>query len=163
MADQCMQFQDIHEGIPDGTSEEMTKTIKRRNKKNARLYRAVRHVLKHNFDLKDAVPEHPKDFAQASSKLNPDDTSQFIAILGLIKADNWDDPSNGKEKPSPDDLMHTGPGDDMTFVIDRRFVDAVVEAVKEYTAASKLFNNVYKLMRDEAAEGFAKPKSSATP
>jgi hypothetical protein len=160
MADQCLQYQDIFEEIPSGTSAEETKTIKARNEKNERLYKAVRYVLKNNFDLKDAIPEDPKSFATA--KLADADRAQFIAILGLMQADNWDDPRNGKERPSPDDLLYPGHSKETAFVIDRRFVDAVVDAVKEYTAASKLFNNVFALMRDESSEGFTKPRSSAS-
>lgn len=160
MAEQCLQYQDIHEEIPSGASEDVRHTIQLRNEKNDRLYRAVRWVLKKNFDVKDAIPEDPKSFATA--KLADSDVAQFIAIIGLIKADNWDDPTNGKDSPSSDDLMFRGPNAKTSFVIDRRFVNAVVEAVKEYTAASDLFNNVYKLMRDEAAEGFGKPKPTAS-
>jgi hypothetical protein len=160
MAEHCLQFQDIHEEIPSGASEDTKIAIKARNAKNDRLYKAVRWVLKKNFDVKDAIPEDPKSFATA--KLADADVAQFIAILGLIKADNWDDPRNGKDKPSVDDIMFRGSSAETSFVIDRRFIDAVVEAVKEYTAASDLFNNVYKLMRDEAAEGFGKPKSHAS-
>jgi len=160
MAEQCLQYQDIHEEFPSGASEEVRQAIHDRNEKNARLYRAVRWVLKKNFDVKDAIPEDPKSFATA--KLADPDVAQFIAILGIIKADNWDDPSNGKEAPSSDDLMFRGASPKASFVIDRRFVNAVVEAVKEYTASSDLFNNVYKLMRDEAAEGFGKPKPATS-
>jgi hypothetical protein len=159
MAEQCLQYQDIHEEIPSGASADEVRAIKKRNEKNERLYKAVRYVLKHNFDLKDAIPEDPKSFATA--KLSDGDRAQFIAILGLIQADNWDDPRNGKERPSTDDAMYPGHSVETSFVIDRRFIDAVVEAVKEYTAASKLFNNVYKLMRDEATEGFDKPRHAA--
>jgi hypothetical protein len=160
MAEQCLQFQDIYEEIPSGASAEESKAIKKRNEKNERLYKAVRYVLKNNFDLKDQIPEDPKAFATA--RLADGDRAQFIAILGLIQADNWDDPRNGKDRPSTDDVMYPGHSAETSFVIDRRFVDAVVEAVKEYTAASKLFNNVYKLMRDEAAEGFEKPRTTAS-
>jgi hypothetical protein len=162
MAEQCLQFRDIyeHEETPSGASPDEIKAIKARNEENERVYKAVRYVLKHNFDLKDAIPEDPKSFATA--KLADADVAQFIAILGLMKADNWSDPRNGKVKASVDDLTYPGHSTETSFVIDRRFVDTVVEAVKEYTAASKLFNNVYKLMRDEANEGFVKPKTNAS-
>lgn len=160
MAEQCLQYHDIYEEIPSGASDQEAQAIKDRNQKNGRLYKAVRYVLKQNFDLKDTLPEEPKSFATA--KLSDTDRAQFIAILGIIHADNWDDPRNGKDRPSTDDVVYPGHSAETAFVIDRRFIDAVVEAVKEYTAASKLFNNVYKLMRDEATEGFDKPRSTAS-
>jgi hypothetical protein len=152
MADQCLQFNDVFE-VPSGSDEDQ-KNATKRNERNDKLYRAVRYVLKTNFDLKDNIPEDPKSFATA--QLPDTDRAQFIGILGLIQADNWTDPSNGKIKQSPDDLFYRGATLETSFVIDRRFVDAVVEAVKEYTASSKLFNNIYKLMRDEAVAGFDK-------
>lgn len=88
---------------------------------------------------------------------------QFVAILGLIHADNWDDPSNAKIRESADDLVDRG--DEKTkqpMIIDRRFVDAVVEAVKEYTASSQLFHKVYGLMRTEALKGFTRKSPSST-
>jgi hypothetical protein len=81
------------------------------------------------------------------------DRAQVVAILGLIHADNWEDPSNGKISPNTDDILVKGAGKDEFIVIDRRFIDAVVDAVKEYTASSDLYNNVFDLMLAEAAEG----------
>jgi hypothetical protein len=148
MAEQCVQFPDIFEQIPKGTPKDERKIIEERNAKNERLYKAVRYILKTNFDLKDQIPAEPEDFAGA--QLSSTERAQFVAILGIIQADNWDDPRNGKDKPSVDDAYVRGDKGEAAFVIDRRFIDAVVEAVKEYTASSKLFNNVYELMRDVA-------------
>ena len=163
MDDNCLQFQDIHERYPSkDPPKEVRDAVDERNRKNHLVYRAVRWVLTKNFHLNAAIPEKPQDFATAATKLPPADVTQFTAILGLMRADNWDNPTNGKTKASEDDLTYRGANEDTSFVIDRRFVDAVVEAVKEFTAASDLFNNVYTLMRDEATEGFGKPKSTAS-
>jgi len=173
MAD-CLQFHDIFES-PQGKPKDVALQIKQRNTRNELIYKAVRHVLKHDFDFKDRIPVEPTSFPTA--QLADSDRAQFIAILGIIQADNWEDPRNGKERPSVDDVFVDGteagstatwdwkgdPGKPITeFVIDRRFVDAVVEAVKEYTASSKLFNNVYKLMREEASEGLDGKRASAS-
>jgi hypothetical protein len=147
MADEtCLQYPDIYEELPGDATELM----KEKHAGKVRVYRAVRHVLKENFNLGGSIPEDPKGFATAAPKLPRADVAQFAGILGLIKADNWEDSTNSKAKPSADDLTYPNVE---KFVIDRRFVEAVVEAVKEYTAASKLFNKVYDLMHDEAAKG----------
>ncbi|MBX3160374.1 MAG: hypothetical protein KF773_30700 [Deltaproteobacteria bacterium] len=158
MADaNCLQFHDIWEK-PSGQTGEAKDKLDERNAVSAKLYRAVRFVLRANFHLSDTVPEEPDAFATAH--LGDADRAQFVGILGLIRADNWTDPTNGKTRPSTDDLYFRGHTEKQSFVIDRRFVDAVVEAVKEYTANSALFHNVYKLMRDEALAGFDnKPKA----
>jgi hypothetical protein len=153
---ECEEYPDIYRPIPPGTPSDEAKKIETQNEVNERLYLAVRYVLRRDFDLKDAIPAEPKSFP---GKLSDEDKAQFVGILGLIHADNWEDPSNGKRAPGPDDVLVRGDGKNETFVIDRRFIDSVVDAVKEYTASSELFNNVYKLMREEAGTGpDAKPR-----
>ena len=147
---ECEEFPDIFKPIPSGMPRDEAAKIKAENDRNERLYLAVRQVLKRDFDFRDRIPEEPQNFpGQLSSK----DKAQFTGILGIIHADNWEDPSNGKESPGADDIVVRGDAKNENFVIDRRFIDAVVEAVKEYTASSELFNNVYALMREEASNG----------
>ncbi|MEO8551202.1 MAG: hypothetical protein ABI678_14565 [Kofleriaceae bacterium] len=144
---ECKHFNDIYEKPPklngdNPSSKKDHDAVVDRNNRNARIYRAVAVVLEKNF--KTILPDKPEDFP---GKLEDQDLAKASAILGLILADNWQDPSNGKTLANADDL----PGKD--GVIDRRFIDAVVDAVKEYTTASDLYNNVFKLMIAEAAEG----------
>ena len=145
--DECEKYPDIHQ-TPTGSPEERAK-IEATNLKNERIYMAVKHVLESDFDF-NGVPHDPTSFP---GTLKGKDRAQVAAILGLIHADNWEDPSNGKISPNTDDLLVKGAGKDEFFVIDRRFIDAVVDAVKEYTASSDLYNNVFELMLAEAAEG----------
>lgn len=156
----CEKYPDIYREIPPGTPRDQAARIKAENDRNERLYLAVRHVLKKDFDFKDRIPEEPQDFP---GQLNDKDKAQFTAILGIIHADNWEDPTNGKDIPGPDDVLIRGDAKNETFVIDRRFIDAVVDAVKEYTASSDLYNNVFKLMREEASEGTDhRPRTTAS-
>lgn len=175
----CLHFHDIYEN-PKDKPKDLQKEIRRRNFNNELIYKAVRYVLKNDFDLfKSAaassttptcmIPVEPSDFAP--EKLSDNERVQFIGILGILQADNWEDPRNGKEKPSLDDVFVAGDDAGSTappdggpaitrFVIDRRFIDAVVEAVKEYTASSKLWSNVYQMMRAEASEGSDEARTS---
>ena len=145
--DECEKYPDIYQ-TPKGSKDEVAK-ITAENLKNERIYMAVKHVLESDFDFKTLPPE-PVAFP---GMLKGKDRAQVVAILGLIHADNWEDPSNGKISPNTDDILVKGAGKDEFIVIDRRFIDAVVDAVKEYTASSDLYNNVFDLMLAEAAEG----------
>jgi hypothetical protein len=152
---ECKHFNDIYEKPPkpvpgNPSSERDHQGLIDRNLRNAKIYRAVAVVLEKNF--KTVLPAEPEHFP---GDLKDNDLAKASAILGLIHADNWQDPSNGKTLANADDL----PGKD--GVIDRRFIEAVVDAVKEYTSASDLYNNVFKLMIAEAAEGFSPPAPSS--
>ena len=141
----CEHFYDVYEKPGTQTGKDLEE-LNKRNKRNARIYKAVRVVLEKDFNIK-SMPPRPEDFP-GGLKDKEKDLAQVVAILGVIHADNWQDPSNGKTSPNPDDLL-----DEDKHVVDRRFVDAVVDAVKEYTSASDLFSNVFELMLAEAAEG----------
>ena len=147
---ECEVFPDIFKPIPSGTPKDVSDKLKKENDRAERLYLAVRLVLQRDFDFGERVPEEPKDFP---GKLQTKEKAQFVGILGIILADNWEDPTNGKDLPGPDDIVVRGDSKNENFVVDRRFIDAVVDAVKEYTASSDLYNNVYDLMRDEASRG----------
>ena len=143
----CDKFPDIYEPLNPDAKKGDPEYV-RFERQEAR-YRAVKKVLEDDFKFKD-VPNEGKDFP---GKLTGDGLARMCAIFGIINADNWQDPSNGKTKPNTDDFQFPGvngvPGD----VIDRRFIDAVVDAVKEYTSSAGLFNDVFTLMQAEAAMG----------
>jgi hypothetical protein len=147
----CEKYPDIYESPPDKPAFERER-IEERNKRNANIYMAIKAVLEKDFGIKTMPPEPDKFPGGLKGK----ELAQVTAILGIIHADNWEDPSNGKSEANTDDSFVDGK------VIDRRFVDAVVEAVKEYTASSDLYNNVFTLMLAEAAEGVSptRPPSS---
>lgn len=155
----CEEYPDIYRPIPSGTPKDEAAKQKAQNDKHERLYLAVRHVLKRDFDFKDRIPEEPQNFP---GQLSDKDKAQFVSILGIIHTE-WEDPTNGKDLPGPDDVLVRGDARNETFVIDRRFIDSVVDAVKEYTSSSELFNNVFKLMREEAAEGLDSSTKPRTP
>ena len=141
----CDKFPDIYDPLPI-PEPPPTDPAQHRFKQQQAIYRAVKTVLENDFKFKD-IPNEPKDFP---GKLTGDALARVCAIFGIINADNWQDPSNGKTKPNTDDVQldgTTGP------VIDRRFIDAVVDAVKEYTSSAGLFNDVFTLMQAEAAMG----------
>lgn len=150
----CDRFNDVFEQIPPNATKVEKKAIEDRNRTNARIYHAVKDVLERDFSIK-TMPPSPEQFP-GGLKDSKEDLAKVTAILGLIHADNWQDPANGKTVPNTDDIVGTDGS-----IIDRRFIDAVVDAVKEYTTASKLFNNVFELMIAEAAEGVS-PAPSQT-
>lgn len=152
----CEDYPDIFEEPKANATAEERARFKEKNDSRERIYLAVRDVLRKDFGI-SGIPEEPQNFK--GSTMKDEDRAQFTAILGLILADNWDDPTNGKTEPGADDRMHRGDAKNERFVIDRRFIEAVVDAVKEYTASSELFNKVFKLMRAEAAEGLNKPRT----
>jgi len=157
---ECKHFNDIYEKPPKvgqgGVTQKEHDAIVDRNKRNSKIYYAVATVLEKNF--KTVLPATPEQFPGG---LKDDELAKASAILGLILADNWQDPSNGKTIANADDMTDKNLKDEngKDGVIDRRFIDAVVDAVKEYTTASDLYNNVFKLMVAEAAEG---PSATAT-
>jgi hypothetical protein len=153
---ECEKYPDIYQ-TPTGSKEEVDR-IKRENEKNERIYMAIKSVLETDFDFK-ALPPDPQSFPGG---LKGKEKAQVVSIVGLIKTE-WEDPSNGKFSPNTDDAVVKGAGKDEYFVIDRRFIDSVVDAVKEYTSSSDLFNNVFDLMLAEAAGGVpATPPHKAT-
>jgi hypothetical protein len=141
----CDTFPDIYDPLPN-PEPPATDPAQVRYKQQQAIYRAVKKVLEDDFKFKD-IPNEPKDFP---GKLTGDNLSRVCAIFGIINADNWLDPSNGKIKPNTDDVQLDGVNGP---VIDRRFIDAVVDAVKEYTSSAALFNDVFTLMQAEAAKG----------
>ena len=147
----CKDFYDIYdssgdkkEGHPEPKlTDEERAALKDKNDRNEKLYRAVAEILKEDFKI--VLPPDPKQFP---GSLKGEALAQAVAILGIIQADNWQDPANGKTSPNSEDRP-IGKHD----VIDRRFIDAVVDAVKEYTSSSHLYNRVFELMLAEAAQG----------
>jgi hypothetical protein len=143
--DDCDKFPDIYQKLPNPAPPENDPVRIRHDQQVAR-YRAIKAVLENDFNFKDL----PHDAVDFPGKLQGDDLARVCAIFGIINADNWQDPSNGKVKPNADDIQLDGANGP---VIDRRFIDAVVDAVKEYTSSSTLYNHVFSLMTAEAAKG----------
>lgn len=147
----CDVFNDVYEKPRDNAPKAELDALKARNDLNARIYFAVKKVLEKNFSI-TGMPPDPEKFPGG---LKGDPLAQVAAILGIIHADNWQDPSNGKTSPNTDDMQA-----DDKHVIDRRFIDAVVDAVKSYTSSSDLYKKIFHLMVAEAGQGVSPAPSS---
>jgi len=138
----CDSFPDIWQD-PRGDEAKRQANIAHR-----RVYQAARYILTHDFrrDLEDKIPKEPKDFPGNPSQLLEEDIAMMVAVHGILIADNWD-PSMGKTTPTQGDLPEKVDG----MVVDRRFVEATVAAVKEYTSQNDLFNQCFQLLKTETA------------
>jgi len=143
----CYKFPDIWlDLIPAPTDSESQKKRAEDSARRARLYAATLTVLTKNFCVETRnIPVKPKDFEydtdQAdtarhgpAAKKYKQDIVEMASIIGLLLASGWEDPSIGKTHSDDGDLDDQKTWDGKTFIADRRFVDAVVAAVKEYTA-----------------------------
>jgi len=146
----CDSFPDIWQD--PGTPVDETK--RQANIAHRRVYQAARYILIHDFrrDLENKIPREPKDFPGNPSQLSDEDIALVVAVHGILIADNWD-PSMGKMTPTQGDLPEKVDG----MVVDRRFVEATVAAVKEYTSQNDLFNQCFRLLKTETAPSAAPP------
>jgi len=143
---QCDQFPDIWQDPPDSKDPQF-KTIERQNDLHGRIYRAARTIMVKDFCASTQLPEDPKDFPGNHGQLTSSQIAQMAAVHGILLADGWD-PSMGKTSASGDDLLiDAGGGKHM--VVDRRFIDAVVAAVQEYTSRAALFNSCFTFLQQE--------------
>jgi hypothetical protein len=142
----CYKFPDIWlDLIPAPADKDSQRIRKEEKERRARVYAATLSVLTNNFCVHDVnIPVHPQDFEYdtdkadsakhpATAKKYKQDILEMASIIGLLLGGGWEDPSMGKTKPVDGDL-EAKTWDGNPFVADRRFVDAVVAAVKEYTA-----------------------------
>jgi hypothetical protein len=146
---ECPKFPDIFEslqGVPEGKKEE----VRQRNEQRERVYRAVRHLLKEHFGFDDGAPPEPRQFP--SARMNEAQIARFTAVYGQMVADNWTDPSLGRPVPGTDDIEIDGGSNSPRIVVARRFIDAVVEAVQDYTANADLFKKVYGFLRETGTD-----------
>lgn len=133
-------FPDVHDqplpypesDVPDPRNQ----ATKEANALHDRVYEAVMYVLVNDFQfLQGRAPPQQSAFP---GDLDEDEQSLFLAVYGILLADGWD-PTMGKTEPGPDDTIIT---ETKHFVV-RRFVDAAVAAVQEYTSNAPLFKGVY--------------------
>lgn len=156
---ECPTFPDIYEplqGLPEGREKDARR---QRNDQRERVYRAVRHILKDSFGFDDGVPPEPKHFP--GSRMNDAQIARFSAVYGQIVADNWTDPSLGRPVPGADDTEIEGGGSSPPIVVARRFTDAVVEAVQDYTAHADLFKRVFGFLRETGTDDDSHSRASA--
>jgi len=140
----CQSFPDVcPKALTGSESEAEKKKTEDDNKRKRAMYLAIRHILVNDFGFK-GLPATVDFFP---GNLHKEQIAQYLAVHGLLLADNYTDPMLGKNRASPDDVVVTP-----SLFIAHRFLDAVVKAVQEYTAQRKLFQNVYDLMNEEGAQ-----------
>ncbi len=147
-------FPDVHDQplpYPEGdVPDPRNQPTKDANALHDRVYEAVMYILTTDFQfLGDGTPPSRASFP---GSLTDDEQALFLAVYGLLLADNWD-PTAGKTVPGSDDTVIP---ETKHFIV-RRFVDATVAAVQEYTSNAPLFRDVFGLL-----EGRAYDAASAT-
>lgn len=132
--------------------------VRLKNEDRRRLYFAVRFLLGRHFAIPESyTPERPADFPPSlSGPITGDQKLTFIGVYGLLQAKNMVDPSLGRNPnvpPGPDDIAIDLPALEdkpkSTLVIAPRFVDAMVESVKEFTEYRKLFERSMPVLQTE--------------
>lgn len=142
----CDSFPDIYQQPPPPGDPNYDKIV-RANEAHRKVYQAARYILINDFRPGLAIPLLPQDFPGNVGDLSEAEIAMVTAVHGMLISDNWD-PTMGKSKPSQGDLTIDVNGSRM--VVDRRFIDATVAAVKEYTSENDLFNQCFELLKTEA-------------
>ena len=144
----CEEYPDIFRKPPPGASTSEVTRIHAQNEEQNRLYQAIRYLLENDFGIR-GLPALSRDFP---GSLYDDEKARFLAVYGLLCADKYTDPSLGKDKQASDDQVFEA--DDLLgrrrpVIIARRFADAVVRSVQEYTARAELFKKVFTYLKQE--------------
>ena len=141
----CGSFPDLClKDLKSVPEENKTQAIADNRRKDV-MYRAIRYILINNFRFTDRLPTRIENFP---GNLKTEEIAQYLAIHGLMLADNYNDATLGKDHRSPDDTPVDEHDARRSFFIARRFLDAVVKAVQEYSAQAELFQKVYGLLSE---------------
>ncbi|XXF81318.1 hypothetical protein P2318_16625 [Myxococcaceae bacterium GXIMD 01537] len=136
--------------------------VLQKNEERRRLYLATRFLLGRHFAIPEShLPENPADFPPPlSGPITAEQKLTFLGVYGLLQAKNFVDPSMGRNPnvpAGPDDLSIDIPlpvtevkllrlG---SLIIVPRFVEAMVESVKEFTAHRALFDRILPVLQEE--------------
>jgi hypothetical protein len=107
-----------------------------------------------NDEMSAAHDDVQNQYAEAAAALDAKknaftfDHIRFLAVYGLMKADNWD-PAGGRTQPGPDD-QRLPMGGGRYEIVSRPFADALVGAVREYTAAADLYRRTYDFLKTQS-------------
>lgn len=145
----CQGFPDLCLKDTKGLHDEELARARADNHRKDLMYRAVRHIMVNDFAFTSDLPTRVESFP---GNLDDAQIAQFLAVFGLLLADNYNDATLGKDRPSGDDVIVRDPDPRKSFFIANRFLDAVVKAVQEYSAQATLFQKVYTLMNEEGAQ-----------
>ncbi|MBN1656614.1 MAG: hypothetical protein JXA30_22775 [Deltaproteobacteria bacterium] len=169
---------DIYQELTGSTVQDTI--IEKNNLARKKLYLAVRRLLRENFgfDPDGSTTDEPKDFpsgfgaetaeaAAADTAIHfAQETGLFVGVYGRLEALGHDDPGLGrteeifKEKKSNGSPLFNkvDRGDRLIseagieYVLARRFVDFVTDAVKYYNENRELFTEVYKTLLIEGMQ-----------
>lgn len=139
----CDPFPDLYRSVPADATDAERKAIQDEDDLHQKLYTAVAYILVNDFRFNEAIPPQASGFP---GTLGDAEQAFFLGVYGLLLADNWKQPSLGRTSPGQDDLQLPG-GD----VVTRRFVDATVGAVQEYTSNAALFTSVFGFLKGSGA------------
>lgn len=142
-------FPDVHDQplpFPEGdVPDPRNQATRDANALHDRVYEAVMYVLTTDFQFLGEHHPPPRDAFPGS--LTGEEQALFLAVYGQLLADDWD-PAAGKTAPGSDDTVIP---ETKHFVV-RRFVEATVAAVQEYTSNAPLYRDVFHLLRGPAHE-----------
>ena len=145
----CQGFPDLCLKELKGLHDEELAQARAENRRKELMYRAVRHIMVNDFGFTSDLPARVEGFP---GNLEQPQIAQFLAVYGLLLADNYDDATLGKDRASGDDVIVRDPDPRKSFFIANRFLDAVVRAVQEYSAQATLFQKVYTLLNEEGTQ-----------
>src|SRR5215216_6346614 len=104
MADKvCEYYEDLFATYPPGASEEERKGFDDANRKRVKFFRAVRYLLKNRFAFPADIPAPPhvplpkkEDAENMLQGLDDGEKAYFLAVAGILLANNLTDPLAGK-------------------------------------------------------------------
>lgn len=159
MADKvCEHYEDLLAAYPTGASQQEMAATDEANGTRVRFFRSVRYLLRNRFAFSGIIPDPPdppltpKELAaDLLHGLEDSEKANFLAVAGVLLANNFTDPLVGKsdETLGSDDIKKDKDDAGHPVRIARRFVEATVDAVQEYNAHKDLYQQVYLILKDE--------------
>jgi hypothetical protein len=157
----CDSFPDIWQD-PGPITDPNHDAVVKANELHGKVYKAARYILVSDFNAPPVIPEAPEDFPGNPGQLTDSQIAMMATVHGVLTADDRE-PTMGKLKPVPGNGdLYIDVGGGAQIVVDKRFVDATVAAVKEYTTQAPLFNKCFDELKAESVQGGA-PQAQPPP